>query len=358
MGRPQVKNFAIVTVNGTYTAGATTSILLTTGHGANLPTPNGYYLVWWNDTDYANNPYADPNKEIIFVVARSGDTLSTITRGQDGTSATAKNTAGKTYKMELVANAGIFDDIYLRLLKPGAGYLSYVSTTSIRLDPFNGALLPINSVPEQIPDAGVALSNASLVADTLYRIYAYINSSGAMTLEASATAHTIQSLTGVEIKSGDGTRTLVGLVEMNASAQFDSRFLASWYNPIPKVVSATLGADRTTTSTSFAEICQSSERVGFVTFAGVAVRIDVIGAHLTSSGTVYSSIGIDTGTVAQEVSSLGNTAYSGIGISFQALPAEGYHYATIVGRVSAGTGTWKGGSTVGERTKLQVTYLG
>jgi len=355
MGRPQAKNFAIGTVSTGYAAGAT-SVVLTTGHGANFPTANGYYLLWWNFTDYGTAPQDDPNKEIVWVSSRSTDTL-TVIRGQDGTAATAKNTAAKTYKMQLTANAGLIDDIYARIIRPGAGYLSWVNATTLSLDAFNGAQLPINSVPEAIPDAGVTLTNSGLVANTTYRIYAFMNGSGVMALEASATAHTIQSITGVEIKSGDGTRTLVGIVETDASAQFDVRFIASWFNPIPKIVATTLAADRTTTSTSFAEISQTAERCGFVTFAGVAVRIDVIGAHLTSSGNVYTSIGIDDAT-AEEISSIGGTSYSGIGISYHVIPSEGYHYATIVGRVSAGTGTWKGGSTVGERTKLQVTYLG
>lgn len=89
------KNFAKVTVSTGYDASAT-SIVLTTGHGAKLPTVP-FNVTWWNSTDYAD-PSDDPNVEIGRVTARSTDTL-TVTRGQEGTSASTKNTAGKTYKM-------------------------------------------------------------------------------------------------------------------------------------------------------------------------------------------------------------------------------------------------------------------
>jgi hypothetical protein len=89
------KNFAKVTVSTGYDAAAT-SIVLVSGDGAKLPTPP-FNVVWWNYTDYPD-PSDDPNKEIVRVTAISTDTL-TVTRAQEGTSASTKNTSGKTYKM-------------------------------------------------------------------------------------------------------------------------------------------------------------------------------------------------------------------------------------------------------------------
>ncbi len=89
------KNFAKVTVSTGYDAAATT-VVLTTGHGAKLPV-EPFNAVWWNSTDYAD-PADDPNVEIVRITARSTDSL-TVTRAQEGTSASTKNTAGKTYKM-------------------------------------------------------------------------------------------------------------------------------------------------------------------------------------------------------------------------------------------------------------------
>lgn len=96
-----VKNFGKVTVSTGYDASAT-SIALTSGHGAELPAPStdgAFNVTWWNSTDYPD-PADDPNVEIVRVTARSTDTL-TVTRAQEGTAASTKNTASKTYKMTL-----------------------------------------------------------------------------------------------------------------------------------------------------------------------------------------------------------------------------------------------------------------
>jgi hypothetical protein len=90
------KNFAKATVSTTYDASAT-SIALTTGHGARFPTAVPFNVVWWNSTDYGD-PADDPNREIVRVTAIATDTL-TVVRGQEGTSASTKNTSAKTYKM-------------------------------------------------------------------------------------------------------------------------------------------------------------------------------------------------------------------------------------------------------------------
>lgn len=106
-----VKNFAIVTVSTGYDASAT-SIALTSGHGAKLPAPStdgAFNLVWWNSTDYSD-PSDDPNVEIVRVTGRSTDTL-TVTRAQEGTSGSTKNTGGKTYKMILAVTKKFRDDV-------------------------------------------------------------------------------------------------------------------------------------------------------------------------------------------------------------------------------------------------------
>jgi len=103
-----VTNFGKVTVSTTYGA-ADVSIALTAGHGSRLPSTFPYPLTWWNATDYPD-PADDPNKEIVTVTARSGDTL-TITRASEGTSASTKNTAGKTYKMLLGITKAMWESV-------------------------------------------------------------------------------------------------------------------------------------------------------------------------------------------------------------------------------------------------------
>lgn len=96
-----IKNFGRCVVDGLYSSAAT-AINLQTGEGAKLPQPSTdgkFDVVYWNSTDYPN-PSDDPNKEVVRVTARTADAL-TVTRAQQGTSASAKNTAGKTYLMAL-----------------------------------------------------------------------------------------------------------------------------------------------------------------------------------------------------------------------------------------------------------------
>lgn len=90
------KNLVKVEVSTGYDAAAT-SVVLTASEGAKLPSATPFYLTWYNSTDYPD-PADDPNAEIIEVTNVATDTL-TVTRARQGTSATTKNTAGKTYKM-------------------------------------------------------------------------------------------------------------------------------------------------------------------------------------------------------------------------------------------------------------------
>jgi hypothetical protein len=108
MALDPVINFGKVEVSTGYDASAVT-IVLTTGEGASLPALFPYNLVWWNSTDY-DDPSDDPNVEIVRCTARATDTL-TVTRAQESTSATTKNTAGKTYKMILAVTKKMIDDI-------------------------------------------------------------------------------------------------------------------------------------------------------------------------------------------------------------------------------------------------------
>lgn len=113
-----VNNFAKVEVSTGYDASAT-SIVLATGDGAKLPDPAtaNYNVVWWNSTDYPD-PADDPNVEIVRVTAKSTDTL-TVTRNQESSGASTKNTAGKTYKMILGITAKMITDIAAEIAAGG-----------------------------------------------------------------------------------------------------------------------------------------------------------------------------------------------------------------------------------------------
>jgi hypothetical protein len=254
--------------------------------------------------------------------------------------------------------------------RAGACRLTYTNATTLTLNRKNGDRLCINGANEQIPSAGVTLSNGGLSANTVYFIYAYMSGS-TMTLEASTTGHAEDSTTGMEIKSGAATRTLVGMARTNASSQFVQTSanlgVLSYFNRRVKAVKAAFTADRTTTSTSYAEV-NSEIRVPFLTWGDSDVAFSVRGAvHNDAINTrVQTAVGIETGgsvnvrggtsirqgpgTNAQEFSA----AFSGF-----ADESEGYHYATVMGRVGTGTGTWSGGNAIAEiDITLTITVLG
>lgn len=103
-----VVNFGKATVSQGYAAGDT-SIVLVPGQGVRFPQASvqgSFNLVWWNSTDFPD-PADDPDVEIVRVSnggGADGDIL-TISRAQEGTAATSKNTVGKTYKVILSLTA-------------------------------------------------------------------------------------------------------------------------------------------------------------------------------------------------------------------------------------------------------------
>ena len=107
MALDAVANLVKAEVSVGYDAAAV-SIVLAAGKGAQFPAAP-FNVTWWNSTDYAD-PSDDPNVEIVRVTGRVTDTLA-ITRAQEGTGASTKNTGGKTYTVMLGITAKMITDI-------------------------------------------------------------------------------------------------------------------------------------------------------------------------------------------------------------------------------------------------------
>lgn len=215
-----------------------------------------------------------------------------------------------------------------RLAKSGANLV---------LSPFNGNKLVINGVAYAIPAAGVSLA-APATSGTTYYIYAYM-SGATMTLEASATGHSTDSTTGVEIKTGDSSRSLVGMARTVSSAWVDSaaqRFVLSWFNRNLVVATNALGATAATASGSFVEL-SSSYRAEFLCWA---TPFSISGSAAATSGlasnsSAYYGVGIDGVSIPTGALNQTSVWNSGIPVSFSceggSLQAEGYHYGTMCG---------------------------
>ena len=121
---------------------------------------------WWNITDYGD-PSDDPNKEIVRVTVRSTDTL-TITRAQEGTSASTKNEAGKQYVMILSPTAKTITDIIAMITRETpSGTINGVNATftlshepALTLLIYNGRILK--------PSVGYTQSNGTITFDSGY----------------------------------------------------------------------------------------------------------------------------------------------------------------------------------------------
>lgn len=242
---------------------------------------------------------------------------------------------------------------------PGHGRcrLSYQSGAALILTPLNGNTLVINGQVVTIPSAGVTLSNSGVTAGTNF-IYCYLNS-GVPTLEASTTGHSTDSATGVEIKTGDASRTLVGMARHSGGVWVDSaaiRFVLSYFNRREVVAHNAFTATVTTTLTSYTDL---GFAVNWLTWADEPVKFHVNGGFYNSGANdTYTSIGVD-GTTPEDVCSFqGSSAGSNAALTHANTFSEGYHYSTVLGRVTGGTGTWIGSGTSAARTTHRAIVMG
>jgi hypothetical protein len=248
------------------------------------------------------------------------------------------------------------------LLNVGQNYGQCVlakSGSNLVLTPKNGNLLTINGLACTVPDAGVSLAPGVLVAGTLYYIYAVATAGAVSSLEASTTAYAVSTTAGnkgVVIKSGDDTRTLVGMARPITgpawSDLINQRFVRSWFNDPGVSVTASLTADRTVTSVAltYAEI-HSEMRVEALSWAGETWDL-ALGGSVSNTNTgqsVFTAVGFDGVTAespaSTQVMANGN-AYQSVGFRVaKAGLSEGYHYGTGLGAVTANTGQWRGVNT-------------
>jgi hypothetical protein len=262
------------------------------------------------------------------------------------------------------------------------GRLTFVSATSLKFAPVYGDLIKINGALYQIPSAGIAgLANTgvfvngtasqNLAASTVYYVYAFSNS-GTITADFAATSHATSSTAGnvgVEIKSGDDTRSLIGMIATNASSQFadsaSQRFTRSWFNDSGLLLQNNFTALRSTSSSSLVEI-NSEIRCQFLCWAGEVVEMFGNGVvnNSTNSGPCYFGVSFNGSTPI--TFSGGNTSagsaqpQSGACSAFSNSLSEGsVQYATIFGSVLNGGGTLNFPVSVGGGTNnLQYVLAG
>lgn len=316
---------AAVTAIGALTPAADKVAYFTGASGAALATITAFARLRLADADQA--------AAFAAVVAAGGTLTGALTLAADPTS--ALHAATLRY-----ANLG---HGRCRIAKSGA---------NIVLNGYDGASLIINGVLRSFTPGTPSLSPSGLTPGTNYYIYAYWDGTE-VKLEASTTGHSTHT-DGVEIKTGDATRTLVGLARcVTGPAWADSltqRLILNWFNRRQIIAKTQLsGGSVSTGATSLTEL-SSSLRLDFLCWSGGLMK-----------QTARSSVSHDSGggshidlCVALTTPSQGNapariqvaTALAGLLQPMTAenngLPGEGYFYGTIYVLTSAGTATFDG----------------
>ena len=206
------------------------------------------------------------------------------------------------------------------------------------------------------------LSNSGLSADTLYYVYLFDNS-GTLTLEASTTTHEKDSAFGVEVKSGDRTRSLVGMVYVLTGGFADhasGRLTATWFGRRVREAHATavVSLGSTTTSVSYVSLSSDTE-VSVVTWGEELTCLSGGGdiGNSSAGGFVFFVCTID----GIELSGAGGGQAVGAGNRFffiahgvQQSVTEGFHRVFPKWRVNAGTGTLSGSAPEALTTRVRV----
>lgn len=241
------------------------------------------------------------------------------------------------------------DDMLLKAIQSaqrqhGQCYVS-VSGGNVVLSRRDGNSLMINGVRQIIPSAGVTLAPSGLIAGSLYYIYATILS-GAMALEASATGHITDIATGVEVKSGDVSRTLVGMVSVVAGPAFDAFLCLSWFNRHNRSARASLPSATSTTAITFIKISTSLD-INFLTWGDEDVMLRSNGtATAAALSGVNTCLAIDnTDALPEGVHAISPSAGAGEPVAIIAYRrlSEGLHTLSLVGCGQGGsTVTWVG----------------
>ncbi len=226
-------------------------------------------------------------------------------------------------------------------LNQGQCYFQYSSTTTVSLVPYNGQNLVINGIPQQVPTGGIAISNTGLAASTLYYFYAAM-SGGSMILEASTTGHVLGT-NGVQVKSGDATRTLVGMAFTNTSTpgQFvqtlSSRCVASWYNRKPSAIFLIAASGSTFTNTSLGNVLPAAN-ITFVGWVEDAIQFGSSGSAQGTTAGTNLTIGVAQDGVLQlnqEMTIPSANGFVPYSLNLSGPIGEGFHTISLQGSISA-----------------------
>lgn len=165
-----------------------------------------------------------------------------------------------------------------------------------------------------------------------------------MTLEYSTTGHS-KHTNGIEIKTGDPTRTLVGMAWASALNTWGTGAadVASWFNRRNVSVSGVFSTARSTTSASPVEL-NSEIRCNFLSWGDETVlcKTNQTAQNILNSNNVATQLNIDGSLGLAGNTFMQPTTFLpwAVAISDDVTVSEGRHYLTVFGATGGGTATW------------------
>jgi hypothetical protein len=248
------------------------------------------------------------------------------------------------------------------------GYLERSDATTLTLKRYNGQYVVVNNEIIKIPSKGADLQisdklidsdgsnvGTSMSAQTLYYIYGSNSDSSyfSNSLRGSETSPSL--VNGVKYLgvSGDPVNwRFVGWAYVNDNTAFqdneNGRLVVNQYNRkrLHGFINPGYTDDNTTTSATFtntvyAPLANSTGKFQFISTGEDAVDTQINAVVSSPSGQrVAVGIGYDSTTSASVVSvSPPNANLECLATGRAFIPPEGYHYLSVVGKVTGGTGT-------------------
>jgi hypothetical protein len=194
------------------------------------------------------------------------------------------------------------------------------------------------------------VGSTSVAASTTYYIYLW-NTSGTWVLDAETGGHATDSSTGIEIKSGDNTKTLVGMINTDGSKKVytggkivttdDINTVATWDNRIPTITQCGFSTNRTSTSSSGQSEINSENRCYFMSWGdGATFSSDQSGYVNNAAGVAKTWVTRDA--VGSNIISTSGWLQPNAGQAMLLVapaafvPPEGYHYTVTSVQVDPG----------------------
>lgn len=255
----------------------------------------------------------------------------------------------------------------------GGGVVAFerLDDTHVRLVTLAGdaAAVKIAGITYRLPPLGITQANtacfvngvggSSLAVNTTYLVCLFVNA-GALTMDFLTTLTNVRDATpgneGVQICSGDSSRSVIGMVRTGATSQFvdtrNQRFVRGWFNRSAKM----MGNDwafRTLAPTSYADITPD-EHVEFVSFAGDVAQMSATFSFSSNYYTaVYNVLFIDdvaSAAADYAVSVISNVDPQMYGSAHEVNvinawePTDGFHYISLAGLTGVYVNTdWRSG---------------